>query len=771
MKKIIFCLILMQYALTVVYAQKIKGKVTDINQQAIPFANVVLETISDSIFITGTVTNQEGEFTLNADVAENKNYKIKISFIGYETATIIADKPDVGTIVLKDATQQLGEVVIKASLPTYKMESDGLNAKIENSVLSRAGTANDVLAILPFIKEEDENISVFGRGIPLIYLNNRLVRDNKELQQLESSNIKEIKVILNPGAQYDASVGSVIRITTTSPVGEGLSGSLITFLRQRRNLNHSEYIDLNYRKGGLDIFGKLNFSKTINEQNQRDKTFLYLKEDYLTQSDKQIRSNTNSWDVTTGLNYSFSLDHSIGIRYNYKHYPKSKFNVSGNTFHYVNEINDDNYTSINLTDQKSHRHYLNTYYRKEFNNRSVIFFNGDYVTGGGQTDQSSDYTNIANDVKTIVDSNSETDYSLYAGKLTIEMPLFGGKTNFGGESSYTDNKQDYEMLNEEVADDLPSNTSTSKQKLYAGFLSYDLAWNKFSMNAGLRYEHIDFSYYENNVFSKEQSRIYNNWFPSLSISYQSGNISSSLSYKTIVRRPNYFNLRSSITYNSPYNYEGGNPSLKPMFTNKFTYLFGWKDLLMEVSYNWIKDNLLFIGEQFEDKAISLFTMVNLEHSEKLDIYANYSPKIDFWRPTFSIGVTKQNLTYKNRTYNKPYYSYTWNNIFQLPKDYQLSLNMSGNVLGNYDVSLYKPSFQTDIRIYKKLFRDKLHLYLTATDIFGTNLERWSMNTGVLYFDKWNDRDNRGINLQITFKFNTIKSKYKGQQATDEINRL
>lgn len=411
------------------------------------------------------------------------------------------------------------------------------------------------------------------------------------------------------------------------------------------------------------------------------------------------------------------------------------------------------------------------YYHNEMKNQTTIHFDGDFVIGGNETGQSSDFKNIITGTNTLVESHNKTNYLLYAGKIIIEKSLFNGKISFGGESSYTDNDQSFDMLNNEVSENLPSTIDKSEQFLIAAFTSYDYPWGNFSLNAGLRYEHIDFKYYANNQYSNEQSRIYNNWVPTLSLSYNNGDINTFFSYKTVVRRPNYYNLRSSVTYNNPYNYEGGNPSLKPMFTNRLTYMFGWKDLQLEVSYNWIKDNLLFVADQFEDQPISIFTMINLPNSERLDSYLSYSPKFHFWRPTFSIGLYKQYLQLKNITFNKPYYSYTWNNIILLPQDYQLTLNMRGNLQGNYDLSNSKSRFRTDIKLSKNFFDDKLSFVLSATDIFATDLERWSMYTNNVYFDKWNDSDNRGINLQITYKFNTTRNKYKGQGATNEINRL
>lgn len=145
---------------------------------------------------------------------------------------------------------ELKEVVVTGSRPNYKMEADGLKTSVEKSLLSKLGTANDVLGQLPFLKENDGKIEVFGKGTPLIYVNNKLVRDKNELKQIKSNEIKDVKVILNPGEQYASSVGSIIKITTSRPVGEGLSGSFYTSLAQYRRFNHYENIKLNYRKGG-----------------------------------------------------------------------------------------------------------------------------------------------------------------------------------------------------------------------------------------------------------------------------------------------------------------------------------------------------------------------------------------------------------------------------------------------------------------------------------------------------------------------------------------
>lgn len=202
------------------------------------------------------------------------------------------------------------------------------------------------------------------------------------------------------------------------------------------------------------------------------------------------------------------------------------------------------------------------------------------------------------------------------------------------------------------------------------------------------------------------------------------------------------------------------------------HILRWKDLQAEISYSWIKDNLLFVGKEFKDKPISLTTMINQPNSQQLNAYLSYSPKFGFWKPTFSIGMMKQNLIYEGKDYNKPYISYTWNNLINLSNDFLIGVNMNGNLEGNENVLLYESAFRTDIRLSKTFLNKKLNVTLLATDIFATDLERWSRNTGKTKFIKWNDGDNRGISFMLSYNFNSTRNKYKGQgAANDERGRL
>ena len=116
------------------------------------------------------------------------------------------------TTLFDKFSKELGEVVVKAHLPQYKKTYEGLLTNVAGTVLGKMGTAEDVLKHVPSIVKKKDGYEVVGKGTPIIYINNKQVRDSRELQRLKSDAIKNVEIITSPGARYDATVSSVIRI-------------------------------------------------------------------------------------------------------------------------------------------------------------------------------------------------------------------------------------------------------------------------------------------------------------------------------------------------------------------------------------------------------------------------------------------------------------------------------------------------------------------------------------------------------------------------------
>ena len=232
-----------------IFAQSnyLEGKVIDKNGSEIAFVNILLLD-NDSLFIKGTTTDYNGIFKLESS---SNAALIKMSYLGYKDLVLpIKGKINFETIQMEEESILLEELIVKGDRPVTRLKGDALVTTIENTFLSKIGSANDVLGQIPGVIQNDQDLEVLGRGKPLIYINGRQVREKSELEQLSANEIKNVELITNPGARYDATVKAVIRIRTARREGEGFGLNLRSSYYQSQNTDLIEQLDLNYRKRG-----------------------------------------------------------------------------------------------------------------------------------------------------------------------------------------------------------------------------------------------------------------------------------------------------------------------------------------------------------------------------------------------------------------------------------------------------------------------------------------------------------------------------------------
>ena len=296
------------------FAQNITGKVVDENNKPMEFVNVVLLSCTDSAYIAGTMTQEDGRFTF--EDKDTASCLVRLSSIGYAMqVNPVPPSGNMGTIVMSPESVMLGEVVVKSSRPVTAIKGNALVTNVENSALAHAGTANDVLSQVPMVMGQDGKFEVFGKGTPLIYINGRQVRDTEELSQLNSQDIRSVEVITNPGARYDASVKSIIRIRTRQPQGEGFSGTL----RAQNGFSHyfrsGEQINMKYRTQGLELFANMGY--------YGGKSYETSDNDMTTQSqsiwrqlyNETTRGTYNDFTGKIGFDYMINEKHSVGAYY------------------------------------------------------------------------------------------------------------------------------------------------------------------------------------------------------------------------------------------------------------------------------------------------------------------------------------------------------------------------------------------------------------------------------------------------------------------------
>ena len=138
-----------------VFGKDIKGRVLDENGKPLEFVNAVL--LQDSAFVTGVITNSNGEFNLSSDLTTG--LKLRLSFVGLDTKVIdIAPDGELGNIKMINSNTRLKEVVVKGNVSKTHLKGNALVTKVESSVLTNAGTAKDVLRQIPMVVENNGSL-------------------------------------------------------------------------------------------------------------------------------------------------------------------------------------------------------------------------------------------------------------------------------------------------------------------------------------------------------------------------------------------------------------------------------------------------------------------------------------------------------------------------------------------------------------------------------------------------------------------------------------
>ena len=168
MRKFIMTTAVCFWAMSQMMAQNISGKIVDAKGEPLAFANVVLLYRQDSAFVKGTVSGEDGRFTIDSPC---NGGIIKVTSVGYKTIFKDCKGENVGVIKMEEDSKMLGEVVIKSSLPKTILKNGGMTTIVVGSVLEKAGTMEHLLDRIPNVSAQNGNIKVFGRGEPIIYIN------------------------------------------------------------------------------------------------------------------------------------------------------------------------------------------------------------------------------------------------------------------------------------------------------------------------------------------------------------------------------------------------------------------------------------------------------------------------------------------------------------------------------------------------------------------------------------------------------------------------
>ena len=739
-------------------AIEIRGMVMNEKNEPMPYCNVLLLT-SDSTFVNGCVTKEDGSFLMMGE--EDRPYLIKASYIGYVTTTQALEARNL--IQLLPDSHTLEEVTITAERPLIEPSANGLKANVVGTSLAKMGTASEMLSHLPFVTGNDGNYTVLGHGSPLIYINNRKIRDMGELDRLRADEIVSAEVITTPGAEYAADVPAVIRIRTIKQHGQGWSGNVNLNYSQGHWAKANQQVNLNYRTGGLDLFSKI----YVSENNQYGQTT------------EIIRINgTDQWDITindtqTGKNRNLNLEAGFNYEVNENHSFGMRYQPTKSLKDYTTRSWGENIASCNGAEADWMEFNQSTQGKFGWDHSVSAYYAG--IIGKWKIDFDADFLNnrktenqIAEDEsKQDIHSQTRSSSKLYAAKLQASVSLGKGRLSFGSEGTMT----------ERIAIFTQSGYSADahdliKQKSLAGFANYAVSFGNWKANAGVRYEHRETDYYDEGIRVAQQSPTYNDFIPTASLSWADNGLGLSLSYRMMKTYPAYFLLSNAISYRNQYEYNTGNPLLEPCQTYYLNLTGSYKWLYATLQYKRVKNNSANICMPYNEETypgVLLFGSANVATYNGYSFELVASPQIGCWQPQFTAYVSLSPTDGRNlgiEVYRKQlHFLFEWDNSFRFSNGWFLNIQADYQPACHSGFAVFHTTGQVNARVSKSFLKDNaMTITLTANDIFRTGnyyFHIYGINSSV---KKTIYRDFQRIGIQLSYKFNATKSKYKGTGA-------
>ena len=745
---------------------------TIIDEQGLPvaYANIAVLNPADSTLLCGGVSNESGVLVIPID---QPNIIARISYIGYKTIYKQCDNTELGTIRMQPETQTLKGVTVKGQRLLYTATDRGIQVSILGTPLEQFGSVSEMLSHLPLMMSNGE---IAGHGKPEIYINNKKVRNEDELNRLRADEILSAEIITNPGVEYGAEVTSVIRLKTVRKTGEGWSGNFSAAYRQGKEYYANGNAALNYRtRNGIDFFARGFLTSnnqivtaTAEDQLQASSTWDFKK-------DATFLNRYNYYFADLGWNWEISEKHSLGLTYTANNYINYITDATSSIETDEEVWRDGQFkeaeTNKTVTSLKPRmEHAVNAYYVGEIG-KWKLDFSADYY--GGHSESNMEGGTVG---EKGVSSKTLTKNNLLAEKLVVTAPFPLGSLTFGEEVANVDRTSDFTQSGFSADNSVHQQTTT-----WSLFVNYALQVKKFNLNAGLRWQNEHNDYETNGRKDAEQSPDYHVLIPRLSLTYRTERWTNTLSYQCFRRNPAYSTLSTAINYRSKYEYQTGNPYLRPTTTHHVSWTTNYRWIRAELYYQYIKNLNHSFQVAYDDvnhPGVILDDRRNVPKSQNYGLEINVTPKIGIWQMNYSAD-----FYFNNRDLEAIGIKHKWNglgtyfnldNTLSLPRDWLLNIRMELTPYNEQGCSQTKTTGGINLRLSRQLLKDKsLSIAVLANDIFHTRYIEMTAYGGINVRTQFKEyRDGRRIGIDLSWKFNATKSRYKGSHAgQSERNRL
>ena len=740
-----------------------KGRIVDERGNAAEYATIALLSPIDSTIVGHGVSNENGSFVIPCNF---QKVLARITYIGYKTVNRIYNNTEMGIIKLQPKTTIVKGVVVKGDRPQYKMSPGGVEVAVEHTLLSKMANTFDVLNLLPRVSVEGQKISVFGKGTPIVYINNKRVNDNNEIVNITPDNIKSISVITSPGSEYDAEVESVIRIRTKERRANGFSLRTDAYGKYNKWMADYENISARYQTKKFEIANSIWTMGTHDGEDNNLITDIYLPDKHY-YNDQLIHLDTNNRFLSEKLSADYSLNDSNSVGGSYRYYGmlKGRTNSVSRQDVLLNGMAQGSIDQNEVMKPSLSLHQADVYYVGKVGHVGVDFNATYYAVKNRRNDEGFEISKELGNQE--VHSSNRQNSDMWAGKLVVNIPLWKGNMSVGTEMSKTDSHGTF--LNEEQL--VPSTKTDIHERNIAGFAQYGLVLNKWTVGLGVRYENIVRDYLSDGVKQDDVSRKYNNFFPNFSVSWNKGNWHWQLNANEKIHRPSYRQLSNFMQYDNRFLYEGGNPTLQPekVFNAETMIMYKW--LNISIGYKYLKDVMVWTKYVYPGKEFAYTTVLNFDRNQLLYASVNVSPKFGIFRPTWKFNYSQQFFDTEkygsSKALSKPLLLCSLYNKFALSETMNAAISLNAATTNADGFLMMKSNYSVNLQFDKSFANRTWIIYLSANDIFKTAKERWTMYGLGAGTTKDCYNYTRNVSLQVTYNFNAKRSKYKGTGAGNE----
>ncbi len=800
--KLISIVILVTFLTTNAFSQNkgvtISGLIKDkANKSALSYVNVVLKTEKDSAFVTGTVSNEEGRFTLS-NVKPN-NYYFEISFIGYVTKRqsiyvgSLSEFLDVATIDLEEDIKKLTEVVVVAKQDEVGGKMDKKTFKVEDNISQSGGSVLQTMQNLPGVTVQDGKVQLRGNDKVTVLIDGKQTAltgfgSQSGLDNIPSSAIEKIEIINNPSSKYDANGNAgIINIVMKKNKQEGFNGKVgfttglgSLWVRQENlptirpqyqftpKINPS--ISLNYRKKKINVFFQ---ADNLNTQTLNKNEFVTRTYDDGTIINQQLKRNrnTNFFTSKTGFDWSINQNNTLTIS---ALYGSEKIIDRGDQpfFNADNTVRkrlwqfleDELKTTVMATAAYQHKfkqagHLLNIGFNYTFHREDEKYFYDNYLP----TTTGTDAFKLLSDEQ-VYDFNFDYIKPLKYGRIETGVKLRN--------RNIPTNMQFIPGVNS-VLDTSAGGWATYKELIPAVYGNYIFENKKWEAELGLRIEYVKIQYDVNPNHNTYKSDGYNYTqpFPNARLAYKINDRNKiSFFYNRRVDRPNEVDIRIFPKYDDAEIIKVGNPALRPQFTNSFElgYKTSWdKGYLYSAAYHRFADGTItrissiapnsnLIYAIFQNAGRSYNTGLEIVLTQEVAKWYSFNLNLNGYHNQINAFSVENKYPVPNTFSADKQEIYSgnvkMNNTFHFPNNIDAQITAIYLAPDIIPQGKIKSRFSLDVGLKKAVQKGKGELYLNGTDLLNTMIIKKEIQGQGFYYTSDDYYETQVIRLGYSFKF-------------------